>query len=139
MSNEIASLVVRVEGKDVGLSALLNRIDKELDATAKRAKGATDAIGGGLGGAAQKGAAGLGSFANSAAQTATTLIGLGSALEVGTQLFNSFRDAFNFRAELDGTTASINLQLQGVRDSGQVWNEASASGRSASTTIHSTL
>lgn len=126
MSNEIASLVVRVEGKDVGLSALLNRVDKELDATAKRAKGATDAIGGGLGGAAQKGAAGLGSFANSAAQTATTLIGLGSALEVGTQLFNSFRDAFNFRAELDGTTASINLQLQGVRDSGQVWNEASA-------------
>lgn len=126
MSNEVASLYVTIEGKDVGLSALLNRVDKELDATAKRAKGATDAIGGGLGGAAQKGAAGLGSFANSAAQSATTLIGLGSALEVGTRLFESFKDAFNFKAELDGTTAAINLQLQGVRDTGETWNEAAA-------------
>lgn len=50
MSNEVASLYVTIEGKDVGLSALLNRVDKELAATATRAKSTTDAQTATLGG-----------------------------------------------------------------------------------------
>lgn len=36
----------------------------------------------------------------------------------------SFVDAFNLKASLDATTASVNAQLTGVRSSGQVWAEA---------------
>jgi hypothetical protein len=37
----------------------------------------------------------------------------------------SFADAFQFKAQLDATTLSINAQLQGVRDSSAVWDQAS--------------
>jgi hypothetical protein len=38
----------------------------------------------------------------------------------------SFKDAFLLKAQLDATTASINAQLKGVRDTGQVYAEAAA-------------
>lgn len=37
----------------------------------------------------------------------------------------SFADAFKFKAALDATTLSVNAQLKGVRESGQVWAQAS--------------
>ena len=52
------------------------------------------------------------------AALATGAIGL----LVGTA--NSFKDAFTFKAALDQTTASIEVQLRGVRDSGQVFASA---------------
>jgi hypothetical protein len=42
---------------------------------------------------------------------------------------DSFAAAFKFKAELDATTASINAQLKGVRDTGQVYGEAAAFAR----------
>lgn len=48
--------------------------------------------------------------------------GIGAAVGV----VQSFADAFKFKAELDATTASINAQLKGVRDTSQVYAQASA-------------
>jgi hypothetical protein len=41
----------------------------------------------------------------------------------------SFGEAFQFKAQLDSTTASINSQLGSVRDMSTVWAEAAAVGR----------
>lgn len=38
----------------------------------------------------------------------------------------SFKDAFNFAAEMESNTKAITIQLQGVRDSGQAFQEAQA-------------
>ncbi len=48
----------------------------------------------------------------------------GGAIAAATAIVNSFADAFKFKAELDATTASINAQLKGVRDTSQVYAEA---------------
>lgn len=39
---------------------------------------------------------------------------------------NSFKEAFAFKAQLDSTNASIAISLQGIRDSGQTFQEAAA-------------
>jgi hypothetical protein len=39
---------------------------------------------------------------------------------------NSFKEAFDFKAQLDSTNASIALSLEGIRDSGQTFAEAAA-------------
>jgi hypothetical protein len=57
---------------------------------------------------------------------ASGMLGFGAAMGTITALAGSFKAAFDFKTELDSTTASINIQLKGVRDSGQVWNEAAA-------------
>lgn len=49
-----------------------------------------------------------------------------AAFGAATATVQSFADAFKFKADLDATTLAVNAQLQGMRDSGQVWNEASA-------------
>lgn len=41
----------------------------------------------------------------------------------------SFADAFDFKAKMDATTNSVNLQLKGVRDAKQVWSEAASFGK----------
>jgi hypothetical protein len=51
---------------------------------------------------------------------------LTAAVGVGVSVFNSFADAFKFKAELDATTASITAQLKGVRDSGQTFADAAS-------------
>lgn len=61
---------------------------------------------------------------NQAASAATGMLGFGAALGTAAAVAQSFKDAFDFKANLDATTASINIQLQGVRDSGQVWSAA---------------
>lgn len=57
---------------------------------------------------------------------AAGMLSFGAALGAASALAQSFGDAFTFKANLDATTASVNLQLRGVRDSSQVWAEASA-------------
>ncbi len=50
----------------------------------------------------------------------------GAVLGTATSVARSFADAFKFKANLDATTASINAQLKGVRDTGQVYAQAAA-------------
>lgn len=52
-----------------------------------------------------------------------------TALGAVTSVAKSFGDAFQFKAELDATTHSVELQLKGVRDSGRVFAEAAAFGK----------
>jgi hypothetical protein len=47
-----------------------------------------------------------------------------TAIGVGVGVVQSFGEAFKFKAELDATTASINAQLKGVRDTGAVYASA---------------
>jgi hypothetical protein len=49
-----------------------------------------------------------------------------AGVATATSVVKSFFDAFKFKAELDATTASINAQLKGVRDTSVVYAEASA-------------
>lgn len=58
----------------------------------------------------------LGVVGPAAAATAA----IGTVVAVG----QSFKDAFKFQAELDATRASINAQLTGVRNLGQVYTQA---------------
>jgi len=81
---------------------------------------------------AQERAASGNSFASETAQAFTSQIsamvspvtlaaaGIGALIGVA----NSFKEAFSFKAQLDQTTASIEVQLRGVRDSGQVFSQA---------------
>lgn len=48
---------------------------------------------------------------------------ISAAAGAAVSVVNSFGEAFKFKAELDATTNSIRLQLQGVRDSNQVFAE----------------
>jgi hypothetical protein len=65
-------------------------------------------------------------LSHEAASFATASLSMGAAVGVATATVNSFADAFKFKADLDATTLAVNAQLQGMRDSSQVWNEASA-------------
>ena len=47
-----------------------------------------------------------------------------TAISIGVGVVSSFGEAFKFKAELDATTASINAQLKGVRDTGEVYASA---------------
>jgi hypothetical protein len=49
---------------------------------------------------------------------------VGAAYTAATGIVRSFAEAFVFKAELDATTASINAQLKGVRDTSVVYAEA---------------
>lgn len=51
-----------------------------------------------------------------------------AALGALTAVGQSFVDAFNLKAQLDSTTASINSQLGSVRNMSTVWAEAAATG-----------
>jgi len=51
-----------------------------------------------------------------------------AAIGVATGVVTSFADAFKFDAQLEATTKSINVQLNGVRDSATVWAQAKAYG-----------
>lgn len=62
------------------------------------------------------------SIVGPAALVSGGLLALRSALDQTVQ-------AFKLKAELDATTASINAQLKGVRDTSQVYREAAAFGR----------
>lgn len=53
----------------------------------------------------------------------------GTALSVLQGTAQSFVEAFNFKAQMDATTTSVNLQLKGVRDASQVWSEANQFGK----------
>lgn len=73
---------------------------------------------------------GLGSYfegiKNDAMGAAGAMVGFGAAVGAVSAVGQSFADAFNFKAQLDASTASINVQLGAVRDTGQVWQEAAA-------------
>lgn len=49
-----------------------------------------------------------------------------AAISAAIGVVNSFKEAFQFDAELDTNTKSIEIQLRGVRDSGQAFQEADA-------------
>lgn len=66
------------------------------------------------------------SLKSEAASAAAGVIGFTAALSAAQAVGQSFVDAFNFKAQLDASTASINVQLAAVRDTGQVWQEAAA-------------
>lgn len=183
---DAAELVVTLRGADVGLSALLRRIEADLarsDAAAIKAeRGAVQLAGAHvrlatsaerLSQAENQTAASTQRLAQTTAQTeaaqsraalaalrleqaqlkvgqaasgsgvgalprtfaglttemqgaAAGMLSFGAALGAASALAQSFADAFTFKAALDATTTSINIQLQGVRESGQVWSEASA-------------
>lgn len=57
---------------------------------------------------------------------AASYVSVGAVIGGTVAAIQSFADAINFKAKLDTTTQSINIQLNGVRDTGQVWNEAAA-------------
>lgn len=171
---DAAELSVVVQGRDAGLSALLQRVEASLrstDAAAQRSNAETlqlasgysrlasalgqpaagaqalrsvlsgltdveDRVGVAIqsqiarldqqaakmkegGGIAQK-------FAGELASMGTSLVGVGAAIGGAVAIFDSFKKAFDFKASLDATTSAVNIQLRGVRDSGQVWQEASA-------------
>jgi hypothetical protein len=67
---------------------------------------------------------------NAARSSLTSMIGpaalVTGGLAAATAVVNSFAAAFKFKADLDATTASINAQLKGVRDTGTVYAQASA-------------
>jgi hypothetical protein len=63
-----------------------------------------------------------GSFTSALGPIALVSAGLGAA----TAAVNSFANAFTFKAQLDATTASINVQLKGVRDQSRAWSEGQA-------------
>jgi hypothetical protein len=65
-------------------------------------------------------------LSHEAAAFATASLTMGAAVGVATAAVSSFADAFQFKAQLDATTLAVNAQLKGMRDSGQVWNEAAA-------------
>lgn len=52
-----------------------------------------------------------------------------AVLATATRVANSFGDAFDLKARMDATTFAVNAQLKGVRDSNQVWSEATAFGQ----------
>jgi hypothetical protein len=65
-------------------------------------------------------------LSHEAAAFATASLTMGAAVGVAAAAVQSFADAFQFKAQLDATTLAVNAQLKGMRDSGQVWNEAAA-------------
>lgn len=65
-------------------------------------------------------------LSHEAAAFATASLTMGAAVGVATMAVQSFADAFQFKAQLDATTLAVNAQLKGMRESGAVWNEASA-------------
>lgn len=81
---------------------------------------------------AQQKAAGGNSFAAETAQAfgsqLTSMLGpaalAAGAIGLLVNTANSFKEAFSFKAQLDQTTASIEVQLRGVRNSSQVFDQA---------------
>lgn len=63
---------------------------------------------------------------NDAIGAAAGVVGFTAVLGAAQATAQSFANAIDFKANLDANTASINIQLKGVRDTGQVWNEAAA-------------
>lgn len=192
--SDAAELSVVIKGREVGLKSLLATLERDLRRADREAAKASEAIGGGLGGASDRAggsalrlaqaqarlasasgdAAGAvqileralqgvdrSSLAAINAQTqlaraqatlakssrdaasanvalprtfagltdevqsaAAGMLGLGAALTAVTTVAQSFQDAFNFKAQLDATNASIAVQLRGVRDVGQTYAEA---------------
>ena len=160
---EAGELFATIGGRDVGLSAILQKVEAEMQhgadsavrlgqqyARLAQAQGQPALAGQVLAGtmeragtASERAIIGIETQAARLANSKTyfdqlgesaqsSLLGIvGPAAAVGTALTavqgvaNSFVEAFNFKAQLDQTTASIRVQLQGVRDSGQVFSEAS--------------
>ena len=60
------------------------------------------------------------------AGAAAGVVAAGAVIEGVKGTIESFADAINFKAQLDATTSAVNIQLRGMRDSGQVWAAASA-------------
>jgi hypothetical protein len=101
--------------------------------TANAAKAQTQAEGAALrlARAQERAASGSGLAAEFAAGLKSGLLGIvgPAALATGAigllvGVANSFKEAFQFKAQLDQNTASIEVQLRGVRDSGQVFASA---------------
>jgi hypothetical protein len=65
-------------------------------------------------------------LSHEAASFAVSSLTMGGAITVVTATLQSFAEAFKFKAELDASRASITVLLQGVRDSKQVFADASA-------------
>jgi hypothetical protein len=72
-------------------------------------------------------------FGQGAASSLTAMIGPAALATAGIGaligVVNSFGEALQFKAQLDATTASINIQLRGVRDTGEVWAQAASFAR----------
>jgi hypothetical protein len=71
----------------------------------------------------------LASIVGGAQKVALAFGAVGAAVAVVSPIIDSFADAFKFKAELDATTASINAQLRGIRDTSQVYAEAATFAR----------
>lgn len=80
--------------------------------------------------ASQQGSGIAGQFGDALKSSLLGVVGPAAAAALAVRAigaaFQATEDAFKLKAELDATTASINAQLQGARDIGQVWGEAQA-------------
>ncbi len=187
MSDSAGELIVEVSGKDVNLTAFLNRIEQQLTKAEQTGQRAGKSIGEGVGNGAQRAAnaalamqqavarleVAQGNAAGAAdrlrdalaGQEGTTVQAINAQRQLvqvenqlaqsanGSQQFvnafkqgligfaapavlantalgalkgtvESFKDAFEFKAELDATTTSIKTQLDGVRDTSAVFSQA---------------
>lgn len=121
----LASASGNTAGAIAGLSGALQQVDR----SSLAAVGAQTQLARALNQTASSGEAlprTFAGFTDEVAGAAAGMLSFGAVLGAGQQAIESFQQAFDFKANLDATTASINIQLQGVRDSGQVWNEAAA-------------
>lgn len=169
-------LFVTIGGRDVGLQAVLQRVDAEMNKSAQsavrlgqqyarlaqaqgqpalasqvlagtmqRAGSATEQALIGIQTQASRLSSGtsfISEFGNAAKSSLLGIIGPAalatSAISGLIAIGKSFSDAFEFKAQLDATTASIKNQLVGFRDAGRTYQEASAFGRQYSITQQET-
>lgn len=68
----------------------------------------------------------FGGLKSELASTAAGVLGVGAALSAVTATAQSFADAIEFKAELDANTAAIDAQINTVRTTSIVWQEATA-------------
>ncbi len=152
-------LTVELKGQDVGLSALLQKIDAQAQKSADSALHLSQqyarlaqaqgqpVLGAQLLSNSLQSVAGASESATIAVQTQLSRLesGIPIAQQFGgavsssllsvvgpaalattaiagvTSVIQSFGEAFEFKAKLDASTASINTLLRGVRDTGEVW------------------
>jgi hypothetical protein len=72
------------------------------------------------------GGGGLAGITEDIAQFTVSSLAMGGAVGIATAAVSSFAEAFQFKAQLDATNASIAVQLTGVRDVGATYAEAQA-------------
>jgi hypothetical protein len=115
----LGRLFVTLEGKDVGLKQLLTDVRQQI--------GQTGAVGRQLASDLSPQAY-LNAFKSGLIGIVGPAAAAGVAIGAVKGTIDSFVDAFNFKSQLDLTTRSIEIQLQGVRDQGKAFADAKRFG-----------